>query len=86
MLESTLKIFNIQKSIKMEIDALNLVIETCLSQEYKGKWYFIVYYSRKLSSIEQNYDIHELQEFVTFYYNETIKLTTSEIIKTVKIV
>ena len=31
MLKSTLKMFNIQKSIKIKIDALNLTIKACLN-------------------------------------------------------
>ena len=50
--------FNIQKLIKIKIDASNLTIKTYLNQEYKGKWHFIIYYSKKLLSIEQNYDIY----------------------------
>ena len=58
MFELTLKMFNIQKSIKIKIDASDLAIETYLSQKYKEKWHFITYYSKKLLLIEQNYDIY----------------------------
>ena len=34
--ESLLKMFDIQKSIRIKIDALNLIIETCLNQKNKN--------------------------------------------------
>jgi hypothetical protein len=43
----------------MEIDALDLVIDACFSQLYEGMWHPVTYYSRKLSSAKQNYDIHD---------------------------
>ena len=43
----------------MKIDALNLIIGACLNQESEGKQHFVTYFSRKLSPVEQNYDIHD---------------------------
>ena len=43
----------------MKTNASNLVIDACLNQESEGKQHFVAYFSRKLSSIEQNYDIHD---------------------------
>ena len=57
--KSILKMFDTTKSIRMKIDASNLIIKTCLNQKYEEKQHFITYYSKKLSSIEQNYDVHD---------------------------
>jgi len=53
---------------RIEIDASNLVIDACFNQEHKGMWHPMAYLSRKLSSIEQNYDVHdkELLAIVAF--------------------
>ena len=51
--------FNSKKSIKIETNASNLVIGACLNQENEGKQHFVTYFSRKFSSTEQNYDIHD---------------------------
>jgi len=46
-------------SSRIEIDASNLVIDACFSQKHEGMWHSMAYLSRKLSSIEQNYDVHD---------------------------
>jgi len=51
--------FDPKKPGRMEIDALDLAIDACFSQLYEGMWHSMAYYSRKLSSTEQNYDIHD---------------------------
>jgi len=51
--------FDFKKSERMKIDASNLVIDACFSQSYEGMWHPVAYYFRKLSSAEQNYDIHD---------------------------
>ncbi len=57
--ELVLKMFDSRKLERMEIDASNLVIDACFSQLYEGMWHSMAYYSRKLSSTKQNYDIHD---------------------------
>ncbi len=57
--KSVLKMFDSSKSIRIETNASDLAIDACLSQEYEDKWHSMTYYSRKLSSAEQNYDIHD---------------------------
>jgi len=53
---------------KIEIDASNLAIDACFSKEHEGMWHPMTYLSRKLSPIEQNYDVHdkELLAIVAF--------------------
>ena len=51
--------FNSKKSIRMKINASNLIIDVCLNQENEGKQHFVAYFSRKFSSTKQNYDIHD---------------------------
>lgn len=57
--EPVLKMFDPSKPGRMETDASDQVIGACYTQEHDGKWHPVVYYSRKLSSAEQNYDIHD---------------------------
>ena len=51
--------FNSKKRIRIEINASNLIIGACLNQEIEGKQHLVAYFSRKLSSTKQNYDIHD---------------------------
>jgi hypothetical protein len=57
--KSVLKMFDLKRPERMEIDASDLVIDACFSQLYEGMWHSVTYYSRKLSPAEQNYDIHD---------------------------
>ena len=54
-----LKIFNPKKSIRIETNVSDITIKTCLYQKYNGKWHSMIYFSRKLTSAEQNYEIHD---------------------------
>ncbi len=51
--------YDLRLSNKIEIDASNLVIDACFSQEHEDIWHSMTYLSRKLSLVEQNYDIHD---------------------------
>jgi len=51
--------YDLRLSSRIEIDALDLAIDACFSQEHKGMWHPITYLSRKLLPVEQNYDIHD---------------------------
>jgi len=44
---------------KIEIDALDLVIDACFNQKHEDMWHSITYLLRKLSLVEQNYNIHD---------------------------
>ena len=58
LFNTILKISNMTKSIRMRINALNLIIKAFLKQKNNNdKWHSMTYYSRKLSSTKQNYDI-----------------------------
>jgi len=55
-----LKIYNSEKLAILKTDVLNYTIEACLSQsDKKGRLHLIAYYSRKITSPELNYDIHD---------------------------
>ncbi len=68
---------------RIEIDALDLVIDACFSQEYEDMWHLVTYLSRKLLLVEQNYDVHDkkLLAIVVFlkswrmYIEESSELT-----------
>ena len=51
--------FDSTKNIRMKIDISNLTIEACILQMHNEKWHFITNFLRKLTSVEQNYDIHD---------------------------
>ena len=57
--ELVLKMFDSTKNIRMKIDASDLAIGACILQMHDGKWHSVAYFSRKLTSVEQNYDIHD---------------------------
>ena len=52
-----LKIIDITKSIRIETNAFDLIINAYLNQEYKDKHHSMIYYSRKLFLAKQNYNI-----------------------------
>ena len=41
------------------MDVNDLAIRTCFTQEYDNKKHPIAYYSKKISEMEQNYNIHD---------------------------
>ena len=43
----------------MKIDASDLAIGACILQMHNKKWHSVVYFSKKLTSVEQNYNIHD---------------------------
>ena len=53
-----LQFFNFIKPIRIKIDTLDLIIKTYLLQlKSNSKWHPITYYSKKISSLKQNYNI-----------------------------
>ena len=57
--EPVLLNFRANKPTKIETDASDQAVGTCLCQQKDGKWHPVAYYSRKMSQAEQNYDIHD---------------------------
>jgi hypothetical protein len=51
--------FRSNEPMRFETDASDLAIGMCAKQERNGKWHPIVYRSRKFTSAEENYDIHD---------------------------
>ena len=43
----------------METDASDTAIKVCLLQKHEDNWHLVVYYSRKITDTEQNYDIYD---------------------------
>ena len=72
--QSILQMFNSKKSIRIETNASNLVIDACLNQESEDKWHFVTYFSRKLSSTKQNYDIHDKELLAIIIFLKTWKI------------
>ena len=54
-----LKMFDSTKNIRMKIDVSDLTIGACILQMHNEKWYSVIYFLRKLTSMKQNYNIHD---------------------------
>jgi len=44
---------------RIEINALDLVIDACFNQEHEDMWHLVTYLLRKLLLTKQNYNIHD---------------------------
>jgi hypothetical protein len=51
--------FRVGEALRFETDASDLALGACAKQERDGKWHPIAYYSRKFSSAEERYDVHD---------------------------
>jgi hypothetical protein len=62
---SILVTFDPQRKIIFETDVSDFVIRVCLGQlDDKGILYPVVYYSRKMTPAELNYDVHDKELLV----------------------
>ena len=60
MTEPVLAILDIDKEIRVEVDTSDYVMEGVLLIKCKnGKWRLVVFISKSLNTIEQNYKIHD---------------------------
>ena len=62
-----LKIYMLNLPIVVKIDILDFALGIYLVQKHLNGWYLVVYYSRKITPLELNYDIYnkELLSIVT---------------------
>ncbi|KAJ1584992.1 hypothetical protein NDA15_001756 [Ustilago hordei] len=51
---------------RLETDASDFAIAGVLKQEHEGQWHPVAFYSRKMSSAEKNYEIHD-KELLAVY-------------------
>ena len=75
---SVLKIFDFKKFIKIKTNVLNMIIKTCLCQKYDDKWHSVIYFSKKLTSAEQNYEIHDKKLLAIVTFLKTLKIYAKE--------
>ena len=68
------KIFNSKKFIKIETNVSNMIIKTCLCQKYDDKWHSMTYFSTKLTSAKQNYEIHDKELLAIVAFLKTWKV------------
>ena len=60
MTEPVLAILDIDKEMRVEVDTSDYVMEGVLLIKCKnGKWRLVVFISKSLNTIEQNYKIHD---------------------------
>jgi RNase H-like domain found in reverse transcriptase len=62
-----LKIYILSLLTVVEIDVLDFVLGIYLVQKYLNRWHLVIYYSRKMTLLELNYNIYnkELLGIVT---------------------
>ena len=53
-----LKIYTLSLLIVVEIDILDFILGVYLVQKYPDGWYLVIYYSRKITPPELNYNIY----------------------------
>ncbi|KAJ1597805.1 hypothetical protein NDA14_004402 [Ustilago hordei] len=58
--------FDYHLPTRMETDASDFAIAGVLKQEHEGRWHPVAFYSRKMSSAEKNYEIHD-KELLAVY-------------------
>jgi hypothetical protein len=59
MIALILVLFNLEIEIIIKMNVSNYVIRACLSQKNEeGRLHLVVFYLRKISLIEKNYNIH----------------------------
>ena len=58
IIELILKIYILNLLIVVKIDVLDFVLGVYLVQKYLNRWYLVVYYSRKMTPLELNYNIY----------------------------
>ena len=65
--ELILKIYTLSLPTVVKTDVLDFALGVYLVQKYLDRWYLVVYYSRKLTLLELNYNIYnkELLGIVT---------------------
>ena len=44
--------------IVVEIDVSDFILNICLVQKYPDRWHLVIYYSRKMTPLELNYNIY----------------------------
>ncbi|KAJ1571866.1 hypothetical protein NDA12_006538 [Ustilago hordei] len=58
--------FDYHLPTRLETDASDFAIAGVLKQEHEGQWHPVAFYSRKMSSAEKNYEIHD-KELLAVY-------------------
>ena len=58
IVELILKIYTPSLPTVIETDILDFILDIYLVQKYLNKWYLVIYYSRKITLPELNYNIY----------------------------
>ena len=56
--EPILKIYTLSLLIVVKTDVLDFALGVYLVQKYPNRWHLVVYYSRKITPLELNYNIY----------------------------
>ena len=60
-MEPILKIYIPSLPIVVKTDVLDFVLGIYLVQKHLNRWYLVAYYSRKMTPLELNYDIYNME-------------------------
>ncbi|SYW81095.1 uncharacterized protein UHO2_07003 [Ustilago hordei] len=66
--------FDYHLPTRLETDASDFAIAGVLKQEHEGRWHPVAFYSRKMSSAEKNYEIHD-KELLAVYFKSQRRIT-----------
>ena len=58
IVELILKIYTLSLLTVVKTDALDFALGIYLVQKYLDRWHLVIYYSRKMTLLELNYDIY----------------------------
>ena len=74
--ELILKIYTPSLLIVVKTDALDFILGVYLVQKYPDRWHLVIYYSRKITPLELNYNIYnkELLDIVIVLKEQRIFL------------
>jgi len=71
--EPILAIPEIDREIRVEVDASDYATGGVLSMKYEdGKWRLVAFISKSLNAMEQNYEIHNKEMLVVIRYLEAL--------------
>ena len=57
-MEPILKIYILSLPTVVKTDVLDFILGIYLIQKYPDRWYLVIYYSRKITLLELNYNIY----------------------------
>ena len=83
-MELVLKIYRLKLPIRVKIGLLDFILKACIIQKYKDRiWHLVVYYSKKLTLVELNYNIYNKELLIIVTVLKKINFVFIRNIKTI---